>query len=323
MRIEFVTHLNRIAEENSNLMVLDADCSRSTKTNLFQEKYPDNFINLGISEQNAIGVSAGLARMGYDTFINSFSAMLVFRAAEQIIQSICLPSIPVNIVGHYSGVSASLEGAPHHALFDISLMNSIPNIEIYVPATEKDISYSINCAIESTKPTYIRLSKNPIEQVDNLCISEHGAYSLHEKEEGEVLLVTYGQSFTECIKASKELNDFSITCGVLNITKLKPIDKQIMSIISNFKMIITVEEHSIKGGIGSLIAEMMLEFQIVRNFCRLGIKGFTETGEYKELLDKYKISCREITTYVMTKIPGDRNIKGAEGENSKIGYYYY
>lgn len=303
MRVDFVSVLINVAETNENIIVVDADCSRSTKTQLFKDRFPNRFFNVGISEQNAIGISAGMSRSGYITFVNSFAAMLVFRGAEQIIQSVCLPSIPVNIVGHYSGISASLEGAPHHALFDISFLNSLPNMEIFTPSTSDDISYAVQCAISSEKPTYTRLSRNPLEYVESNAVTDNGEYKLYKRSKGDVLLVTYGQSLSECLKASNDLEKKSIKCGVLSITKLKPLNSnEISSVIDGFARILTVEEHSSIGGIGTIITSILQEKHIQKKLGIIGIDSFTETGQYYDLLNKYNISAQKIVKYVLEKL---------------------
>ena len=165
MRTAFGEALLKAGERHGDLFVLDADCATSTRSILFAERFPERFANVGIAEQNMVGVAAGLTQVGYRVVINAFAAMLTHRAHEQLMQSIGLMASRVLVVGHYAGLSAGEEGAPHHAIADVAMMRAIPGMEVWWPAHDLRVSELVQSLADNLLgPTYLRIERNPVPQ---------------------------------------------------------------------------------------------------------------------------------------------------------------
>ncbi len=299
MRDPFAQSLIALAETRPDIFVLDGDCSHSTRSYRFGERYPHAFLNVGIAEQNMISMAAGLAHAGFRPIACGFAAIVAARAAEQIIQSIAYPSLNVKIAGHYAGMSASREGAPHHAITDIAFLRAVPNMAIWSPADDGDVGPVLETVLDTAGPAYLRLSRNPVPALEGGPYDAAGGYRFWDGG-GDVLLVATGSTVREARAATAILERRSpIRASVLGLVRIKPLaGRELSRLLGRFRTVVTIEEHNVIGGIGSAIAEILSGS--AGRLIRLGIADcFTETGSHDELLDAYGISAEAIARRVI------------------------
>ncbi|MCE5003517.1 hypothetical protein KJJ36_14185 [Staphylococcus pseudoxylosus] len=291
MRKEFMSTLDEFYSQDQSIYILDADCSRSTKSIILKDTDPHRFVNCGISEQNMMGVAAGLARNGKNVFVNGFAAMILQRGFDQIMQSISLPNIKLNIVGHYAGVSASKEGAPHHAILDIGLMSLLPNMNIYLPFDEEDMKNVITKVMKSKYPNYIRLSRNDNTFKLPNQINSHPFIRQFYSSEGDVCIVSYGQMLNECLEAVN-CYEGDLKISLISLVDLSNYTEYLEGILKKFKFVVIVEDHVKYGGAYTHITSNLDTKGI--NMKHLCLTEYTETGETKWLLNKYGIDSEHI-----------------------------
>ncbi|MFK4484958.1 transketolase family protein [Bradyrhizobium sp. USDA 336] len=295
MRDAFAASLIELGPAQPDIFVLDADCSHSTRSYRFGELNPSAFLNVGIAEQNMMSMAAGLAMHAYIPFVCGFAAIMIARAGEQIIQSIAYPNLNVKIAGHYSGISASREGAPHHAIADIAFLRAIPNMRIYSPADDADVAVLLQAAAEHRGPVYLRLARDAAPPIPG------GRYEADREIRiwggpCDVALVTTGAVTSEAIAAANSLREIGVATSVFSVLRLKPFPQQFWhERLSSCSLVVSIEEHNIIGGLGSAMAEMIAELGLPIRHLRLGIQDrFTETGSYNELLDLFGLSADRI-----------------------------
>jgi len=284
--------------EEPRLVVLDADVSNSTRTLYFAKKFPERFFNLGIAEANMMGIAAGLALLGKIPIVNTFSFLATLRCGDQIRTSIAYPRLNVKIAGAYGGLSDSYDGPTHHSITDISIMRSIPNMNVLVVGAPDEVKELLRIAIKNDGPVFIRLSRGEAYPVKEL-ISEPPPIDFGKgrilKEGEDVTIIVTGVLIERVLEASKILENEGISTRIVEIHTIKPIDKSlILESALKTGAIVTVEEHDIIGGLGSAVAEVIsqkysIPIEIV------GIEDtFTESGEYEALLDKYGLGIYNI-----------------------------
>lgn len=294
-----------LGKTNNNVVVLDADLSKSTKTAEFSTTFPDRFFNMGIAEQNMMGVAAGFATAGKIPFVSTFAMFATGRAFEIIRNSIAYPKLNVKICATHAGITVGEDGASHQALEDIACMRAIPNMTVIVPADAVETDAVIHAVSEFDGPVYVRLGRLAVPVIND---SETYSFELGKgvelKEGKDVTIFATGMMVNEALIASETLKEQGINAGVVNIHTIKPIDKDL--IIKKAKetgAVITVEEHNIIGGLGSAVAEVLSENHPVI-MKRIGINDtFGESGKPKDLLEKYKLNASqivEITKELMT-----------------------
>jgi len=294
-----------LGKTNNNVVVLDADLSKSTKTVEFSTTFPDRFFNMGIAEQNMMGVAAGFATAGKIPYVSTFAMFATGRAFEIIRNSIAYPKLNVKICATHAGITVGEDGASHQALEDIACMRAIPNMTVIAPADAVETDAVIHAISEFDGPVYVRLGRLAVPVIND---SETYSFELGKgvelKEGKDVTIFATGIMVNEALIASETLKEQGINAGVVNIHTIKPIDKDL--IIKKAKetgAVITVEEHNIIGGLGSAVAEVLSENHPVI-MKRIGINDtFGESGKPKDLLEKYKLNASqivEITKELMT-----------------------
>lgn len=297
MREAYGETLLELGKENPDIVVLDCDVSHSTKTIYFAERFPDRFFNFGIQEANMMDIAAGLATVGLIPFANTFSFLATLRAAEQIRTSIAYNNLNVKIVGSYGGLSDSYDGASHQSVFDIAVMRSMPNIEVIVPSDGVEAKKVVKYIATASGPVYLRLCRNemPIFFDKSYEFKLGRANILREGE--DLTLVVTGILLDCALKAAEQLESEGISCRLLQIHTLKPIDHDAIAQASEETGgFVTIEEHSIIGGLGSAVAEVLASSKPAP-LERIGIKDrFAESGNYQQLLDKYGMSCQDIVS---------------------------
>jgi transketolase len=283
----------------SDIVVLDADLSKSTKTCVFAKSYPERFFNVGIAEQNLAGVAAGLAAAGKIPFISTFAMFASGRAYEQIRNSICYPKLNVKIAATHAGLTVGEDGASHQSIEDISLMRSIPNMTVLVPADAIETYQAIKFAAEYNGPVYIRLGRMAVPDLFTEEYTFHHGKAIRLVEGTDATIAATGIMVHIAKEAAEQLQAEGCNVRVLNIHTIKPIDKDaIVKAAKETGAIVTCEEHSIIGGLGSAVAEVLVENTPVP-MERVGIcDTFGESGTPKELLKKYGLTVDDVVLAV-------------------------
>lgn len=304
MRLEYGKYLVRMGKKYSNLMVLEADLKESTQSIQFQEAYPKRYIEVGVAEQNMAGIAAGLALSGKIPVTHSFACFTSMRACEQIRTSIAYPRLNVKLVVTHSGLSAGSAGTTHHAVEDIAIMRSIPNMVVLVPGDVKEMRQVVESALGYNGPVYIRLGAGDVEDV----YSDSDKFSIGKairlRDGNDATIFTTGTMMFEGIKVSDKLRkDFGIKIRVLQMASVKPIDSN--SIIEAAKetgYIFTLEEHNILGGLGSAVCEVAAEFGRAR-VKRIGINDhFCGVGSYDYLMKQEGLFAENIARVILSFI---------------------
>ncbi|MCK9443687.1 MAG: transketolase family protein [Tissierellaceae bacterium] len=287
--------LKELGEINKDIVVLDADLSGSTKTSVFAKAFPERFINVGIAEQNLMGTAAGLAAAGKIPFASSFAMFATGRAFEIIRNSICYPKLNVKIAATHAGLTVGEDGATHQALEDISIMRSLPNIIVLSPADAVETRQCIMKAVEHNGPVYIRLGRAKVPVIFDHDYEFEIGKGVELRAGTDIAIIGTGVMVERAILASEKLAEEGIAARVINMASIKPIDKDIIiKAAKETKGIITVEEHSIIGGLGSAVAEVVSESHPAK-VLRIGtMDTFGESGDGFQLLEKYGLSVDNI-----------------------------
>ncbi|RKD30082.1 transketolase family protein [Thermohalobacter berrensis] len=292
--------LKELGKKNKDIVVLDADLSKSTRTAKFKEDYPNRFLNVGIAEQNLIGTSAGLAAAGKIPFASTFAVFATGRAYEIIRNSVAYPKLNVKVAATHAGLTVGEDGASHQALEDLSLMRSLPNMVVINPADAVEAKEAVLKAAEYVGPVYIRLgrSKVPVIYDENNYEFEIGKGILVEDGTDATIIAT-GIMVSIALQARDELLKDGINVRVIDIHTLKPIDKDIIvKAAKETGAIVTAEEHNIIGGLGSAVSEVLVENYPVP-MERIGVKDtFGESGKSDELLEKYGLTSSDLVEAV-------------------------
>ena len=289
-----------LANTNENVVVLDADLSKSTKTADFKAVAPERFFNMGIAEGNMMGVAAGLSTCGKIPFVSTFAMFAAGRAFEQIRNSICYPKLNVKVCATHAGLTVGEDGASHQAIEDISLMRSVPNMVVINPADDIETEAAIKAVAEMEGPCYVRLGRMAVSRVNdetnyNFVIGK----GITLAEGNDVAIIGTGIMVEAALEAKEELAKEGINARVINIHTIKPIDEElIIKAAKETGVIVTAEEHSIIGGLGSAVAEVVSEKCPVP-VLRVGVKDtFGESGKPNELLEKYGLTSNNIVNKV-------------------------
>ena len=292
--------LAALANTNENVVVLDADLSKSTKTADFKAVAPERFFNMGIAEGNMMGVAAGLSTCGKIPFVSTFAMFAAGRAFEQIRNSICYPKLNVKVCATHAGLTVGEDGASHQAIEDISLMRGVPNMVVINPADDIETEAAIKAVAQMEGPCYVRLGRMAVSRVNdetnyNFVIGK----GITLAEGNDVAIIATGIMVEAALEAKEELAKEGINARVINIHTIKPIDEElIIKAAKETGVIVTAEEHSVIGGLGSAVAEVVSENCPVP-VLRVGVKDtFGESGKPNELLEKYGLTSNDIVNKV-------------------------
>lgn len=291
--------LAELGEKYKDVVVLDADLAGATKTIDFKKKFPERFFDVGIAEQDLMGTAAGLALGGKIPFASTFAIFASGRAYDQVRNTIAYSKLNVKIAATHAGITVGEDGASHQALEDISLMRSVPNMVVVSPADDKSTKWIIEEAINYNGPMYIRLARPATEEIyDENTKFELGKGIQHGEGEDATVIAT-GVTVAEALKAKEELSKEGINIRVVDIHTIKPIDKDlIVKCAKETKKVITVEDHSIIGGLGTAVCEVLSE-EYPTKVMRMGIKDeFGQSGKWNELMEHYGITSKNIQEIV-------------------------
>ncbi|HWR38629.1 MAG TPA: transketolase family protein [Patescibacteria group bacterium] len=287
--------LKALGGENSNIVVLDADLSKSTKTNEFAKMYPDRFVNCGIAEQNMMGVAAGLAAAGKLPFVSTFAMFASGRAFEQVRNSICYPGLNVKIAATHAGITVGEDGASHQTVEDIALMRVLPGMTVIVPADAAETRQAVRAAAAVKGPVYLRLGRMAASDV----FDEKYQFTLGKAAQladgKDVTLIACGMLTSAAVEAAKLLAAEGVSVRVLNMATIKPLDTAaIVAAARDTGAIVSCEEHSVLGGLGGAVAEVLGE-QCPVPLERVGIQDrFGESGTPQDLLKKFGLTAADI-----------------------------
>ena len=287
--------LLELGKENENIVVLDADLSEATKTNIFAKEFPDRFFDMGIAEANMMGTAAGLATCGKIPYVSTFAVFAAGRSYDQIRNSICYPKLNVKICATHAGITVGEDGATHQMVEDISLMRTLPNLTVITTSDDIETKWAVKEISKIDGPVYLRLcrKKSKIIYDKNQKFEIGKGVQIGEGKDGTIFAT--GVTVEEAIKAKEELLKHGIDVRVIDIHTIKPIDKElIIKCAKETKKLISVEDHSIIGGLGSAISEVLTE-NYPKKLIRLGLKDtFGTSGSADELMEYFEITSKFI-----------------------------
>ncbi len=288
--------LVKLGEQHTDVVVLDADLSQSTKTALFAKAFPERFVNVGIAEQNMMGIAAGLAATGKVCFASSFAIFAVGRAFEIIRNSIAYPKLNVKICATHAGITVGEDGGSHQAIEDISLMRSVPNMTVVVPADGVSTEKAVQALYALDGPAYLRLGRAsiPVLYADEKFDFTVGK-GIELKDGQDLAVIACGGMVAPALEAAEALEKEGIHLSVVDMHTIKPIDEElILKLARRCGKILTVEEHSVIGGLGSAVAEVCSE-KCPIPVKRIGIKDqFGQSGKPDDLLKEYGLTPEDI-----------------------------
>ena len=295
--------LVKLGKINDDVVVLDADLSKSTKTNDFCKAYPNRFFNMGIAEQNLVGAACGFAAAGKIPFASTFAMFATGRAFEIIRNSACYPKLNVKICATHAGITVGEDGGSHQSVEDISLMRSIPNMTVLVPADGVEAEKMIFAAAEYNGPMYVRLGRSAVPTLFDENYNFEIGKGVVLKEGNDATIIACGMMVNEALIAADMLKEENINVRVINMSTIKPIDTElIIKAAKETKAIVTAEEHSIIGGLGSAVSEVVSENHPVK-VKKVGLNDrFGESGTPGELLEKYGLTAKNIVAKVKEAI---------------------
>ena len=287
--------LVELGKENENIVVLDADLAGATKTNLFAKEYPERFLDMGIAEANMLGTAAGLATCGKIPYASTFAVFAAGRGYDQIRNSICYPNLNVKICATHAGITVGEDGATHQMLEDLSLMRTLPNMTVISPSDDTQTKWVIKEISKLEGPFYVRLARlaTPVIYEENQKFEIGKAIQIGNGTDGTVFAT--GVTVAEAIQAQEELKAQGIDIRVVDVHTIKPIDQDIIvKCEKKKKRLVSIEDHSVIGGLGSAISEVLTEKYPAR-LERMGMKDtFGKSGKAEELMAYFGLTAKAI-----------------------------
>ncbi len=295
MRDAWGQGLVELGNEYSNMVVLDGDLANSTKADMFQKAHPDRFFEMGIAEQNMLGVAAGLATTGYVPWISTFAAFLAKRALDQIRVVIAQPSLNVKMCGSYSGILTGKTGKTHQAMQDITVFRSMPHVVTIAPADAVELRQAMAAMMDDDRPTYLRLTRDPSPVIVGDDYRFEIGKSTLLREGDDIGIVSTGVQTVRALEAADMLAESGVKASVLHVPTIKPLDTDaILAVAERTGAIVTAEDHTILGGLGGAVAEVLAE-NLPTRMRRIGVRDtYGESGANDALLEKYGLTPRHI-----------------------------
>ena len=287
--------LLELGRENEKIVVLDADVSTATKTNIFAKEFPDRFFDMGIAEANMMGVAAGLATCGKLPYVSTFAVFAAGRSYDQIRCSIAYPKLNVKICATHSGITVGEDGATHQMLEDISMMRTMPNMTVISTSDDVETKWAVKEISKIDGPVYLRLARVKTGIIYNEEQEFKIGKAIQIGEGTDATVFATGVTVEQALIAKKELKEKGIDIRVVDIHTIKPIDRNvIIKCAKETKKLISIEDHSIIGGLGSAISEVLTE-EYPCKLIRLGIKdSFGKSGKAEKLMDYFGITAKSI-----------------------------
>jgi len=284
--------LLKIADNDPQILVVTGDSRGSAKMTEFGKRFPEKMVEVGIAEQNLVGIAAGLASTGKKVFAFSPACFLTARALEQIKNDVAYSNQPVRLIGISAGVSYGALGSTHHSIHDLAVLQCINNIDIIVPADNFETEQAILSVVDYERPVYLRFGKRPIYHLHNQNTTFKIGEAIPIIEGKDITFIAIGETVAPAVLASYLLQESGISCGVVSFHTLRPLDtKTLLGVAESSRALITVEEHSIYGGLGSTVAATLMEAGIFRPFKRIGIPDeHVVTGSQIEIFSHYGLT---------------------------------
>jgi len=291
LRVVYGKTLARLGAAIPEIVVLDADLSKSTKTSYFAEAFPERFHDMGIAEQDMLSTAAGLATGGLIPFVSTFAIFGTGRAWEQLRNSVCYPNLNVKLVATHGGITVGQDGASHQSVEDLAITRVIPNLKVIVPADERETEQVIETIAREPGPCYVRLPRGTAPEAHPPDWRFAIGKATELREGGDVCLVACGLMVAVALQAAELLAAKGLSASVLNVSTLKPLDAEALERAARqCGAIVTMEEHSIIGGLGGAVCEALAERYPVP-ICRLGVRdAFGQSGTADELLRHYGLT---------------------------------
>ena len=301
-RQSYGEELAKLGEENKDIVVLDADLTTATKTGIFAEKFPDRFINVGIAEQNLMGIAAGLSTFGKIPYASTFAVFAAGRAYEQIRNSIAYPKLNVKIVATHAGITVGEDGATHQMIEDLSLMRTLPNMTVMCTSDDIQTKWAVREISKIDGPVYLRLCRMATPIIYDVTEKFEIGKGVQIGQGTDASIIATGATVAEALKAQEILKENGVDVRVIDMHTIKPIDRElIVKCAKETKRIITVEDHNIIGGLGSAVCEVLSE-EYPTKVEKMGVPDcFGRSGKAEELMKYYKIDSSAIVNKVMEK----------------------
>ncbi len=294
--------LVELGKENPDIVVLDADLSRSTRTKLFADKFPERFFNCGIAEQNMVSIAAGLASSGKIPFASTFAVFVPGRCFDQIRMSIAQPRLNVKLVVGHGGISVGEDGTSHQSIEDLALIGSLPGFTVIVPADAIETAQAVRVVAAHPGPCYVRLCRPKVPLVYDQSYRFKLGKAVTMRRGGDATIIAIGLMVKEALEAAQNLKQEGIDCRVLNMPTLKPIDEAAITQAAETGAIVTAEEHLEHGGLGSTVARVVarhkpvpMEFVAIKD-------TYAKSGKPAELFERYGLVARDIEQAVRSTI---------------------
>jgi transketolase len=294
-RVAFGETLVEIADRYPDMLLLDGDLANSTRADILNRARPDRFLEMGIAEQNLVGVAAGLATLGFVPWVSTFAAFLASRALDQIRVVVAQPGLNVKLAGGYSGILTGSTGKTHQCVEDISIFRAMPRMTVIAPADGCEVRAAMFALMEHHGPAYLRLTRDPSPTVTDPDRSFEIGRAYVVREGKDITLISTGVQTARALEASEILAQEGISAHALHVPTLKPLDEEaIVSAAARTNRVVTAEDHSIIGGLGSAVAETLSERRPTP-LRRIGLRDvFGESGGNDALLKKYGLSAEHV-----------------------------
>ncbi len=295
-RVAYGNTLAALAKEDKRIVALDADVMKSTGTKPVHDQVPEQFVNCGIAEQNMVCVGAGLAACGMIPFVTTFAVFTCMRAVEQVRNGVCYPNFSVKVAGTHAGLETGADGATHQAIEDIAIMRSLPNMRVLVPASGVAAEKLTRLAAFTDGPFYLRMGKDPIEEIyaPDAQFALGGSAQLHDGN--DVAIIACGNMVVRALAAAKALKEKGVGARVIDLYSIKPLDEAaIVRAARETKGIVTIEDHSVLGGLGGAVAEVVADKAPCR-VVRLGLADvFGRSGTPASLYERFGLTAEKAT----------------------------
>jgi transketolase len=313
-----------LAHQRREVVCLGADLTRQTETDIFRDAIPDRFINVGMAEANMIGIAGGLARAGHIVFVNTFGVFCTRRCYDQIAMSVAYPALNVKIVGFMPGLS-SPGGPSHQAIEDVALMRALPNMTVVEPADAVEVAQSVAAVADHPGPVYLRLKRgeNPLIFEDSHRLDLNRAQTLKGGTACEVCIIAAGMMIPMALAAARALEENGLSATVINAPVIKPLDAAtIVAAARQSRIVVTAENHTVVGGLGSAVAESLAEAGVAAPLRRVGIADvFAESGSREFLFGKYGLSTQAIIDAAWRGLAINRPVPAAPVVEASPGAY--
>jgi transketolase len=305
MREAFGQALVELAGTCPEMMVLDADVSVSSRTVLFGRQYPDRFFNVGVAEANMIDIAAGMATCGLRPVVNTFALFITLKGADQVRNIVSYNNLPVVFAGTYAGLSDSFDGASHQSVLDVAIMRAMPNMTVVVPADNVEVRQALEAALRRDGPTYVRICRNPTPVLFEGCAPLEIGRIRKLRDGADLTIAVCGIPTYMAIEAAERLGAAGISVDLVEVSTVKPVDEAaLLESVRKTGKVLTVEEHTVLGGLGGAVAEI-LGRRAPAKMDFVGVPDcFAESGPYMELLAKYGMSTDEIESRARQLVEG-------------------